>query len=172
VAAESITTDQIPPGEVLTYYGDLASGAIRPEDVKIEALTFEVTIGPNGQILSTVPAIGSVQVISRYNFVIEKVRASVMNPDLAGAAPSLVRFNMREQGRSFDVFKQPVDIASLIESPAESLEWRGVYICVPGTQFEVEWFVNTSLWPVLVGAPRTFKITVSGSYIACEPPQQ
>lgn len=172
MAAEKISIDQIPPGEVLTYIGDIASGAIRPEDSRIEALSFEVTIGANGQILANVPQIGSVQVISRYNFVIEAVRASVMNPDLAGAAPALVRFNLKEQGRNFSVFKNPVDIASLLESPAESLEWRSVYICVPGTQFEVEWTVNTALWPVLVGASRVFKVTVTGSYIACEPLQQ
>lgn len=163
---------RLPPGELRTYYGDLASGALRPEDVRTEELTFEVTIGANGQIASYVPQNSTVQIVSRYNLALETVRASIRNPSLAGAAPGLVRFNMREQGRNFSVFKAPVDFGTLVESCANPLEWRGVYICIPGTQFEVEWFVDQTLWPVLVGAVRTLRITIGGSYIACSPTQE
>lgn len=172
MAQNNITPAQIPPGDLLTYYGDLASGALRPEDVRTEALSFAVTIGPSGQILQQTPQIGAIQIVSRYNWAIETVRGSIMNPSLAGAAPSLVRFNLQEQGRNFTVFKAPVDFATLVECPANALEWRGTYICIPGTQFEVLWSIDQALWASLVGAPRTLKITVTGSYIACEPTQQ
>lgn len=173
MASPNIKPDQIPPGELLTYFGDLASGAIRPEDIKFEELTFRVTIGPTGQILAQLPSNSTVQVLSRYNFAIETVRGSIMNRDLAGAAPSLVRFNMNEQGRGFNIFKQPVSFATLVDgSCTDPMSWRGTYICIPGTQFQVDWFVDLTLWPVLVGATRILEITVGGSYIACSPTQE
>lgn len=172
MARMGIKPAEIPPGDLLTYYGDLSSGALRPEDVRFEELTFRATIGPTGQILSQDPSIGSVQIISRYNLAIETIRASILNPDLAGAAPGLVEFNLREQGRNFDVFKKAVDFGTLVESCANPMEWRGVYICIPGTQLEVSWFVNQALWTALVGAVRQLKITVGGSYIACSPTQE
>jgi hypothetical protein len=171
MADPNITPGQIPPGDLLTYFGDLASGVLRPEDVRIESLSFSATIGPTGAILSQDPGNGTVQVISRYNLAIETIRGSVVNPTLAGAAPGLVRFNLREQGRNFDVFKQPVDFASLVECSANPMEWRGVYICIPGTQLEVSWFVNGALWATLVGATRRLTVTIGGSYIACAPTQ-
>lgn len=172
MADPRITPGQIPPGELLQYYGDLASGVLRPEDVRIEELSFRVVIGPAGQIVSQDPSGGTVQVISRYNLAIETIRGSILNPALAGAAPSLVRFNLREQGRSFDIFKRPVDFATLVESCANPMEWRGVYICIPGTQFEVSWFVDTALWAALVGGTRTLTLSLGGSYIACSPTQE
>lgn len=171
MAQSNITPAQIPPGELLTYYGDLASGALRPEDVRFEALTFKAVIGPTGNIASQIPATGAIQVVSRYNLALVEVRGSIMNPALAGAAPSLIRFNLREQGRNMSVFKAPIDFATLLEGEACPLSWRGTYICIPGTQLEVEWTVDTTLWPILVGVPKTVAITVVGDYIACAPTQ-
>ena len=172
MAAQNITPAQIPPGDLLTYFGDLASGALRPEDVRIEELTFRATIDATGRIISTDPQNSTVQIVARYNFAIETVRGSIMFPELAGAAPDLIKFNLKEQGRNFDVFKTPVDFGNLVRSGATPMEWRGTYICIPGTQFEVEWFVNTTLWPVLVGGSRQVTIVVGGSYVACAPTQQ
>jgi len=172
VARQDITPAQIPPGDLLTYYGDLASGALRPEDVKIETLSFSVTIGPDGQIRSQDPQNGTIQIVSRYNLALETVRGAILSPDLAGAAPGLVKFNLKEQGRNFDVFKRPVGFSTLVEGCSNPLDWRGVYICIPGTQFEVTWFVDQTLWPVLVGGTRRLELTVSGSYIACNPNQE
>lgn len=163
---------RLPPGELRTYYGDIASGVLRPEDVRFEELTFEVTIGANGQVASSVPSNNTVQVVSRYNLAIETVRASIRNPTLAGAAAGLVKFNLAEQGRNFSVFKAPVDFGTLVESCANPMEWRGVYICIPGTQFAIEWSVDAVLWQQLVGAPRTLRLTIGGSYIACSPTQE
>lgn len=168
----SLNPAMIPPGELLQYYGDLASGALRPEDVRFEALTFRVTINAAGVIVQQTPANSTVQIVSRYNLALETVRASIMNPELAGAAPALVTFNMREQGRNIDVFKAPVDFAALVNNSANPLSWRGTYITIPGTQFEVAWFVDAVQWANLVGGTRTLKLTVTGSYIACSPTQQ
>ena len=172
MAQSNIRPAQIPPGELLTYYGDLASGALRPEDVRIEALTFTAVINAAGQVVAQTPASGSVQVISRYNLAIRRVRASILNPAIGGSAPSLIRFNIREQGRNFSVFKNPVDFATLVEGEACALEWDGVYITVPGTQLEVEWSIDQNAWAILVGVPKQVRVTVLGDYIACSPTQE
>lgn len=170
MAAENIKTSQIPPGAKLTYVGDIASGAIRPEDSRIEALSFTIIVGPNGQIVSQSPDNSTVQIVSRYNFVIERVYGSIENAPLAGAAPSLIRFNLQEQGRNFTVFKRNVDFAALVEGCSSPYRWDGVYICVPGTQFEAQWQIDPS-WASLVGGSRRLTVTVTGTYIACEPTQ-
>lgn len=172
MAHKGITPAQIPPGDLLTYYGDLASGALRPEDIKTEELSYTVTISPTGQLLAQDPGNSVIQIISRYNLSIETIRGSIMNPGLAGAAPGLVKFNLREQGRNIDVFKRPVDFGTLVESCANPMEWRGTYLTIPGTSLEVVWTVDLALWPVLVGASRRLTLTVGGSYIACDPTQE
>jgi hypothetical protein len=170
VAQQDIPVSQIPPGLKLTYIGDIASGAIRPEDCRFEALTFSITISPTGQIVAQDPQNSTVQIVSRYNFVLERIYGSIENEQLAGAAASLVKFNLQEQGRNFTVFKRPIDFAALVEGCSAPYHWDGVYICIPGTQFEVLWFVDAA-WPSLVGGTRRINITVTGTYIACEPTQ-
>ena len=167
MAQENIKPAQIPPGEILTYFGDLASGAIRPEDVRIEALTYRALIDRNGIITFQSPKI---TVIARYNLAIRAVYGAVLNPELAGAAAGLVRFNLQEQGRNFNVFKQPVSLSGVTNGgSAVPYEWDGVYICVPGTDLEATWAVDQALWATLVGAPRIVEIVVTGDYIACGP---
>lgn len=163
MAQPGITVSQIPPGALLTYYGDLASGAVRPEDVRIEDLTFRAIIDPTGLAVSQTPAIN---VVSTYTLAIRRIYAQIVNPDLAGAAAGLVKFNLREQGRSFDVFKQPVSLAAAMSTP---IIHDGVYMCIPGTQLEATWSVDTTLWTSLVGASRIVEIVVSGDYIRCGP---
>jgi hypothetical protein len=166
MARSRIQPAEIPPGEILTYYGDLASGAIRPEDVRIEALTFRAVIDQNGQIQFQSPKI---TVVSRYNFAFRGVWGQIVNAPVAGAAAGLVRFQVREQGRSFDVFKQPVSFGAVVENP---YHWDGVYITVPGTDLEVSWTVDTALWTNLVGQTRIVEVVLVGDYIACAPTQQ
>lgn len=170
MADKSIQVSQIPPGELLTYVGDIASGALAPEDIRLETISFTAVIGPNGQLLSQSPDNGTVQIASRYNFVIEEIHGSIENPRLAGAAASLVKFNLEEQGRNFTIFKRPVDFATLVESSGQPYRYRGTYICVPGTQFQILWFVDPA-WPALVGGQRRVTVSVTGTYIACEPTQ-
>lgn len=162
MARENITPDQIPPGRILTYYGDLASGAIKPEDVKIEALTFFAQIDAAGLVVANTDKI---TVNSRFNFAFREMRGSIMNPELAGAAPDLIRVQVKEQARNFDVFKQPVDFAAM--TGLRQYRWDGVYICVPGTDLAVEWTVDTALWTTFVGVPKRVKVTLTGDYIAC-----
>jgi hypothetical protein len=162
VAEPNIQISQIPPGPILQYYGDIASGAITPDDVKIEALTFFATISPAGLVIDQT---SKISVNARYNFAMREVRASIINPELAGAAPDLIRFQVKEQGRGFDVFKQPVDFAAGLGQ--RWFRWDGVYICVPGTDLAVDWTVDTALWAIFVGVPKRVKITISGDYIAC-----
>lgn len=167
MAQESITPAQIPPGEILTYYGDIASGAIRPEDVRIEAITYRAIIDRNGIITFQSP---KVTVIARFNLAIRAVYGAVINPELAGNAAGLVKFNLQEQGRSFNIFKQPVSLSGVTNGgSAVPYEWDGVYICVPGTDLEAVWSVDAQLWQTLVGAPRIVEIVVTGDYIACGP---
>jgi hypothetical protein len=167
MAHEKITVSQIPPGEILTYYGDLASGAIRPEDIRIEAITYRAIIDRFGTITYASP---KTTIVSRFNFAIRAVYGAIINPEIAGSAAGLIRFNLREQGRSFDVFKQPVSMSGVTNGgSAVPYEWDGLYMCVPGTDLEANWSVDQGLWPVLVGAPRIVEITVLGDYIACGP---
>lgn len=165
MARPRLTPAEIPPGQILTYYGDIASGAIRPEDVRIEALTFRAIIDPTGLVISQTQKI---TIISRYNFALRAVYGTIVNPDISGAAPSLVRFNVREQGRSFDVFKQPVSFQACFEN---EYRWDGVYITVPGTDLEVNWTVDVPLWQDLVGESKIMEIVLLGDYIACNPTQ-
>jgi hypothetical protein len=166
MAPRKLDPAEIPPGQILTYYGDLASGAIRPEDTRIEDLTFQLIVAADGTVAFQSPKI---TVVSRYNFAIRRVYAQIVNPLAAGAAAGLIRFNIFEQGRSFTIFKQPQSLAAAINNP---IVHDGVYICVPGTDLEALWTIDTTLWVALVGASRVVEITVSGDYIACGPTER
>ena len=158
----------IPPGEIVRLYNDLASGLVVPEDMRIEDLQFRVQVDPLGNIVFSTPAI---ELVSRYQFGFNKMVAWAADPDVAGIAPALVSFNIREQGRNFDIFKRPVNLQSLLsrQGSGNIHEWRGVYITVPGTQIEVQWTVDTARWPALVGAAREFGVQLLGDYVACAP---
>lgn len=153
-------------GPLLGYYSDLASGYVYPERARIESLQYRVQINPAGQISQVTPA---TQVVSNYNFVLRRISGFAMNPAGLGNAPALVDFNILEQGRSFTVFKRNVSFASVMStSGAGNLqEFDGVYICVPGTQLEVTWSVDTNRWPALVGASREFGIQLIGDLVSC-----
>lgn len=167
MANPQITPPMIPPGEKLTFYGDLASGAIRPEDIRIEALTFQAVISAAGQVVQQT---SKITVVSRYNFAFDAVYGKVVNsPALVDAAPGLVRFNVREQGRNFDIFKQPVSFGAVLEN---EYRWDGIYICIPGTDLEVTWSVDTALWVALVGTSRIVEVSLLGSNVACGPTQR
>lgn len=158
----------IPPGALVQYYNDLASGVLAPEDMRIEDLQYKVQIDPDGNIVAETDAI---ELVSRYNFAFRRIVGFAMDPDLLGAAPFLVSFNVREQGRNFDVFKRPVNLQSLLSRDGGQVlaEWDGVYITVPGTQLAVNWTVDTKRWAALVGASREFGVQLLGDYTACAP---
>ena len=167
MAEKNIPVEQIPPGEILTYYGDLASGAIRPEDVRIEALTFRATIDATGNVVQSTP---KVTVIARYNLAIRAVYAAILNPEFAGPAAGLTHFNIREQGRNFEIFRTPVTLSGVTNGgSAVPYEWDGVYITIPGTDLEVLWAIDGQLWAALIGATKIAEIVITGDYIACGP---
>lgn len=156
---------RVPPGALLQYLSDLSSGLIAPEDMRIEDLQFRVVIGPNGQVISQSNA---VTLVSRYNFAFRRVTGFGMNPDLMGAAPSLVSFNVKEQGRDFSVFKRPVSMQSVLGvNGSLRAEWDGVYITVPGTDIAVEWTIDTQRWAALVGTTQEFGVQLLGDYVVC-----
>jgi hypothetical protein len=155
----------VPAGEILRYYGDLASGAIRPEDVRIEALTFRAIVNAAGEAVTTTP---KVTVLSRYNLAIRRVYAGFLNPVFVGAANGLVKFNVMEQGRQYLIFKNPVTL-SPIANTGRPYQWDGVYITVPGTDLETQWTVDQTLFVALVGASKIAEIVIEGDYIACGP---
>lgn len=156
----------VPPGALLQYYSDLSSGMLPPEDMRLEDLQFRVQIDPNGNIVSESPA---VTLVSRYNFAFRRVSGFIMDPDLSGAAPSLVNFQIQEQGRNFSLFKRPVSMQSLLSRSGSGniAEWDGVYITVPGTDLAVVWTVDTARWPVLVGATKELGVQLLGDYVVC-----
>ncbi len=157
---------RIPPGPLLQYYSDLSSGMLPPEDMRIEDLQFRVRIDPAGQIQFESPP---VTLISRYNFAFRRVTGFIMDPDLAGAAPMLVNFQIKEDGRNFNVFKRGVSMQSLLSRSGSGniAEWDGVYITVPGTDLRVEWTVDTARWAGLVGATREMGVQLLGDYVVC-----
>jgi hypothetical protein len=167
MAEKNIDVTQIPPGEILTYYGDIASGAIRPEDVLIEALTFRAIIDPTGNVVQQTP---KVTVIARYNLAIRAVYAAILNPEFAGPAAGLTHFNIREQGRNFEIFRTPVTLSGVTNGgSAVPYEWDGVYITIPSTDLEVTWAIDTVLWAALVGTTKIAELVITGDYIACGP---
>jgi len=156
----------VPPGALIQYYSDLSSGLLPPEDMRIEDLQFRVRIDPTGAITFESQA---VTLQARYNFAFRRVSGFIMDPDLAGAAPSLVNFQIQEQGRDFQIFKRPVSMQSLLSRSGSGniAEWDGVYITVPGTNLAVEWTVDTARWPGLVGATREMGVQLLGDYVVC-----
>ncbi len=156
----------VPPGNLAQYYGDLSSGLIVPENMRIEDLQFRVVINALGQIVSETQ---KVTVVSRYNFAFRRVVGFCMDPDLAGAAPALVGFNVLEQGRNFNIFKRPVSMQSILSrSGAGNIaEWDGVYICIPGTDLSVVWTVDSQRWAGLVGAQKEMGVQLIGDYVVC-----
>lgn len=167
MAQKNITPDMIPPGAILTYYGDIASGAIRPEDVRIEALTYRLVVNALGVSVFETP---KVTIISRYTLAVRRVYGAVLNPETAGPAAGFVRFNLREQGREFNVFKNPVSLSVVTPGGATiPFTWDGVYMSVPGTDLEVAWTIDAALYAALVGITKFFEVVVAGDYIACGP---
>lgn len=172
-AAPMISTERqpppplsVPPGALIQYYSDLSSGMLPPENMRIEDLQFRVQIDPTGTITSQSD---KVTLVSRYNFAFRRVTGFIMDPDLAGAAPALVNFQIREEGRDFDVFKRPVSMSSLLSRSGSGniAEWDGVYITVPGTDLNVSWTIDTVRWPILVGATKELGIQLLGDYVVC-----
>lgn len=160
----------IPPGAVLTYYGDIASGAIRPEDVRFEAITYRCVVDATGTPVFTSD---KVTVIARYNLAIRRIYGAVLNPEFAGPTAGLLRFNVQEQGRNFNIFKRPVTLSTITNGGStEPFAWDGVYITVPGTDLEVSWTVDTAYFVALVDATKVAEIVISGDYIACGPQGQ
>ena len=157
---------RIPPGALIQYYSDLSSGMLPPEDMRIEDLQFRVRINPDGTIAAQS---NPVTLLSRYNFAFRRVSGFIMDPDLAGAAPMLVNFQVQEQGRDFTVFKRPVAMQSLLSRSGSGniAEWDGVYITVPGTDLAVEWTIDTQRWAALVGATKEMGVQLLGDYVVC-----
>jgi hypothetical protein len=157
----------IPPGPLVEYYSDLASGLIPPENMRIDTLEYRVRISPLGAITFESPY---VQLISRYNFAFRRLQAFAMDPAFAGAAPALVGFNIQEQGRNFTVFKNDMSFGSVMATSGAGnpAEWDGTYITVPGTQLAVTWTVDTR-WAALVGATKEFGLQLIGDLVACKP---
>ena len=158
--------DNVPPGSLIQYYSDLSSGVIAPEDMRIETMQYRVQIAPDGSVNSESQ---SIQIISRYNFVIRRVIGFMMNPDFAGAAPSLVDFNIQEDGRNFTLFKTDMSMGALVNCGGSGnvAEWDGVYITVPGTQLSVLWSIDTARWAALVGATKEFGVQIIGDLVVC-----
>lgn len=152
----------LPPGQIATYYGDIARGDLRPEDMRLETLQFSVNVNAAGQVTKrTDPKM----VVSQYNFVIETIYGSVADWQTAGNAPDLISFNILEQGRNFSVFKERISLANLLQNP---LAYRGLYITIPGTALEGDWAVSSD-WAVKVGLAKSAQIKLAGTYVACGP---
>ncbi len=166
IPTEEPESQKIPPGALVRYYSDLASGVIAPEDMRIEDLQFRVQIDPTGQILSETDPI---MLIARYQFVLRGITGFRLDPGIGGAAAGLVNFNVNETGRNFTVFKKPVSMASITQGGQTEVRWDGVYITVPGTELEVVWTIDQARWAGLVGTTKEFGVQLVGDYVACAP---
>lgn len=157
-------------GPIRAYYADLISGQIQPEDMRIESLPFRAEINAAGQVFTQSDP---TNVISRYNFVILKVLAWIANPFFAGFAPGLMRFNLKDQGRNFDVFKLPQFLHSYVGSggTTQPHDYYGCFITVPGSALAVDWTIDTVLWASQVGAYRMVGVDVTGDYVNCGQPR-
>lgn len=157
---------RVPPGALIQYYSDLSSGLLPPEDMRIEDLQYRVRINPQGEITFQS---NKTTLVSRYNFAFRRVTGFIMDADLAGAAPALVNFQIKEEGRDFSIFKRPVSMASLLSKSGSgnTAEWDGVYITVPGTDLSVEWTIDTARWAALVGATKEMGVQLLGDYVVC-----
>lgn len=156
----------IRPGPLQQYYNDLASGVLKPEDMRIEALEYRVQIAADGQIQFNTDA---KQLVSNYTFTPRRIYGFAMDPATTGSSQALVSFNLREQGRNFDYFKNAVSMGDLV-GPAGTLNpmiWDGTYINVPGTQLAVNWSIDTQRWPLLVGTFKEFGVKILGDYVSC-----
>lgn len=153
-------------GPLVSYYADLSSGLLPPENMRIEDLTYRVRIDPAGAITFQTDAI---QIVSQYNFALRRIVAWNMNPAALGNAAGLVDFQVQEEGRNFQVFKRAVSMASVsaVGGAGNPAEFDGVYICIPGTQISVNWFVDTSRWGSLVGTTKEMGIQLIGDYVIC-----
>lgn len=161
------TSQKVPPGNLVQYYNDIASGVLAPEDMRIENLQFRVQIDPAGNITFNTDAI---TLVSRYMFVFRRVSGFILDPDFAGMAPGLVNFQVRENGRNFEIFKRPVSMQALLTRNGNNvMEWDGIYTTVPGTDMSVEWTVDTQRWPLLVGVTKELGVQLLGDYVACAP---
>lgn len=158
---------RVPPGALVEYYGDLASGVLPPENMRIEELRFSVQIDPAGNITAQTDPI---QVISRYNFAFRRIVGFALNPAFAGAGPGLVTFQVQEAGRNFPIFKTPINLQSVLSTngAGNPAVWDGVYIAYPGTQMEVVWSVDTR-WAALVGTTQEYGIQLIGDNVVCSP---
>lgn len=158
---------RVPPGALVEYYSDLASGVLPPSNMRLEELRFDVRIDPAGNITASTDP---VQVLSQYNFAFRRIVAFAQNPQLVGAAPSLVSFNVQDAGRNFPIFKNNINLQSLLATggAGNPAVWDGVYITVPGTQVEVTWTVDPR-WAVLVGTSQEFGIQLLGDNVVCAP---
>ncbi|AKF03395.1 hypothetical protein [Sandaracinus amylolyticus] len=152
----------LPPGHVRRYYGDLASGELHPDRMRIDNLTFRAVIDRAGLVLAQTPKIS---IVSQYQFALRRVFASMVHDELDGGSSDLLQFNVREQGRGFDVFKKPISFAAALR--LGPIEHDGTYICIAGTDLEVTWTVDVPLWQSLVDATRIVKVTLSGDYVSC-----
>lgn len=154
------------PGPITAYYADLSSGVLAPESMRMEDLTFRVRIDPSGQIVQQT---GSIQIVSQYNLAIRRIMAWNMNPAAMGNAPGLVSFNVKEEGRNYNLFKNPISMASLsaVGGAGNLAEFDGVYIAIPGTQLSVEWAVDTQRWGALVGTTKEMGVNILGDYVIC-----
>jgi hypothetical protein len=162
----AVVPKRVGPGPLVSYYSDLSSGLLPPENMRIEDLTYRVVIDPAGNITFESPA---VQVISNFNFALRRIVGWNMNPAVQGFAPGLVSFNVVEQARNFSVFKKNVAMTSIsaVGGAGNIMEFDGVYISIPGTQLAVTWQVDTQRWPILVGTTKEMGIQLIGDYVIC-----
>jgi len=157
---------RIKPGPLISYYNDLASGVLKPEDMRIEALEYRVQIDATGQVTFQTDAR---QLVSSYTFTPRRIYGFALDPATTGSAPALVSFNLREQGRNFDYFKAPVSLGDMVGpgGTTNPMIWDGTYINVPGTQLAVNWSVDSTRWPLLVGTFKEFGVKILGDYVSC-----
>ncbi len=155
-------TEHAGAGPILDYLRDISR--VRPELAGIEQYSFTADINAAGVITA--------QTASRtthpdFVFAMRRAKGFVQDPAVSPAAPSLVQWNVRDQGRQTDVFRDPIFLSIMVgtSGPAHDMLWDSAYVFIQGADVSVAWTVDAAAWAALVGVPKLVGVSLTGDKV-------
>lgn len=148
-------------GAILDRLHDLQNTEVDIDMMRPELPEFTVTVDAAG----TVTASAAQPTLKGYVLSIYGMQAWVAGGTVPGdQAPALVTFNVRETGRGQDVLRRAVRVAGFMEG--QETAWFMPYRCMPGTDLEATWTVDTT-WAAQINAQRVFGVRLVADYYKC-----
>ncbi len=144
----------ITGGPLMAHSRDVL--ALPPELMRIDLVSFAFDIGPRGQVT------GDTQASLHADFAAELYAISAFAEDPTADLPlaPFVTINLREDGRNFDHFTTPIELAYFLRPGAPAVTFpRGAYVFRPGARVRLgvrvhpEYIARTSVpkrWGVLL----------------------